>query len=82
MLFLLAAIGANVGTFGIANLGLASLAAGLFVDKWVAAKVRRAGVAERYAVDERESVVGPDLRHKAAHNDIAPRIVLIHHPGG
>lgn len=34
ILFLLAAIGANVGTIGIANLGLASLAAGLIVDRW------------------------------------------------
>ena len=34
VLFLLAAIGANVGTIGIANLGLASLAAGLIVDRW------------------------------------------------
>lgn len=34
VLFLLAAIGAEVGTFGIANLGLASLAAGLFMDRW------------------------------------------------
>jgi len=34
VLFLLAAIGANVGAIGIANLGLASLAAGFIVERW------------------------------------------------
>jgi hypothetical protein len=36
ILFLLAAIGGEgqLGTFGIANLGLASLAAGFIMEKW------------------------------------------------
>lgn len=34
ILFLLAAIGADVGTIGIQALGLASLAAGFIIEKW------------------------------------------------
>jgi hypothetical protein len=34
VLFLLAAIGASVGTIGIQALGLASLAAGMIIERW------------------------------------------------